>query len=208
MREGIRRVVEAQPDLRVVAVCGDLDSLLEGVESTRPHVVVTDIRMPPDDTDEGIRAAARLRREHPDVAVLVVSQHDEAEYALQLLEPGARGRGYLLKDRVLDPEQLTGAIRQVAAGGSVIDEQVVASLVRARSRPRRSPLSELTKREREVLSEMAQGRNNDAIAATLHMTLAGVEKHINTIFSKLGLNGGKEVHRRVKAVLMYLSDNS
>jgi DNA-binding NarL/FixJ family response regulator len=206
VREGIQRIVEAEPDLEVAGAYGDLASLLDAVESCRPDVVVTDVRMPPDDTDEGIRAATELRRKHPDMAVLVVSQHDEPEYALKLLEAGARGRGYLLKDRILDPGQLAAAIREVASGGSVIDEQVVASLVATRSRLRRSRLSELSGREREVLSEMAQGRSNQAIAAALHITLAGVEKHINVIFSKLGLTGEVEIHRRVKAVLMFLTD--
>jgi DNA-binding NarL/FixJ family response regulator len=192
----------------VVCLCGDLQSLLDGVGKHRPHIVVTDIRMPPTGTDEGVRAAAILRESYPDVAVLVLSQHDEPEYALGLLERGARARGYLLKERLLEPDQLVAAIRQMVAGGSVIDEQVVESLVRARSRPRRSPIAELTTRECEVLSEMAQGRNNEAIAAALHMSLAGVEKHINTIFSKLGLTGEEEIHRRVKAVLMFLSDQS
>lgn len=208
VREGIQRIVEAEPDLEVAGACADLGSLLEAVESSLPDVVLTDVRMPPDDTDEGIRAATRLRERHPDIAVLVLSQHDEPEYMLELLEGGARGRGYLLKDRLLDPDQLAAAIREVASGGSVVDEQVVASLVRSRSRLKRSPLSELTPREREVLSEMAQGRNNEAIAATLHITLAGVEKHINVIFSKLELSGEAEIHRRVKAVLMFLSDQS
>ena len=208
VREGIRRILEREPDLEVVGLCEDLPSLLESVESTSPHVVVTDIRMPPDDTDEGIRAAALLGKRYPNLAVLVVSQHDEPEYALKLLERGVRARGYLLKDRLLEPAQLTGAIRDLASGGSVIDEQVVESLVRARSKPRRSPLGHLTRRETEVLAEIARGRSNDAIAAALHMTVAGVEKHINVIFSKLGLTGDQEVHRRVKAVLMFLSDQT
>jgi DNA-binding NarL/FixJ family response regulator len=164
--------------------------------------------MPPDGADEGIRAAAMFREKDPNVAVLVLSQYDEPEYALKLLERGARGRGYLLKDRVLEPDQLAAGIRQVAKGGSVIDPQVVESLVRARSRTKRSLLTQLTSRERVVLSEMAQGRNNDAIATALEMTLAGVEKHINAIFSKLGLSEEQEIHRRVKAVLMFLSRES
>jgi DNA-binding NarL/FixJ family response regulator len=205
VREGIRHIVEGQPDLEVAGACADLDSLLTEVASVRPDVVVTDIRMPPDHADEGIRAATLLRATHPRVAVLVLSEHDEAEYALGLLAQGAAARGYLLKDRLLDPGQLAAAIREVAAGGCVIDEQVVETLVRARSRPRASPVSSLTRRETEVLSAMAQGRNNEAIAAALHMSVAGVEKHINTIFSKLALTGDQEVHRRVKAVLMYLS---
>jgi DNA-binding NarL/FixJ family response regulator len=192
----------------VVGLCEDLPSLLEHVESHRPDVVVTDIRMPPHDTDEGIRAAALLRKRHPGLAVLVLSQHDEPEFALGLLELGVRARGYLLKDRLLEPAQLTGAIRDLVSGGSVIDEQVVETLVRARSRPHRSPLSELTRRETEVLAEIAKGRSNEAIAAVLHMTLSGVEKHINVIFSKLGLTGDQEIHRRVKAVLMFLFDQA
>jgi DNA-binding NarL/FixJ family response regulator len=206
--EGIRRIVEAQPDLEVACVCGDLPSLLEEVERVQPDIVLTDIRMPPNGADEGIRAAAMFRESPADVPVLVLSQYVEPEYALKLFERGARARGYMLKDRVLEPDQLAAAIREVARGGSVIDPQVVESLVRARSRPQRSPLSELTSREREVLSEMAQGKKNEAIAAGLQMTLAGVEKHINAIFSKLGLTEEREVHRRVKAVLMFLSDES
>ncbi len=206
--EGIRRIVEAEPDLEVACVCGDLESMLEGVGRVHPDIVLTDIRMPPDGADEGIRAAAMFRDNPTDVPVLVLSQYDEPEYALKLLERGARARGYLLKDRVLEPDQLAAAIREVARGGSVIDPQVVESLVRARSRPKRSPLAQLTSREREVLSEMAQGRNNDAIAAALRMTIAGVEKHINAIFSKLGLSEEKEIHRRVTAVLMFLSGES
>jgi DNA-binding NarL/FixJ family response regulator len=199
--EGIRRIVEAEPDLEVACVCGDLPSLLQEVGRVQPDIVLTDIRMPPDGADEGIRAAAIFRESPADVPVLVLSQYVDPEYALKLLERGARARGYMLKDRVLEPDQLAAAIREVANGGSVIDPQVVESLVRARSRPKRSPLSGLTSREREVLSDMAQGKNNEAIAAALQMTLAGVEKHINAIFSKLGLSEEKEIHRRVKAVL-------
>jgi DNA-binding NarL/FixJ family response regulator len=171
-------------------------------------VVLTDIRMPPDGADEGIRAAALLRDSHPRVAVLVLSQHDEPEYALALLDRGARGRGYLLKERLLDQNHLAAAIREVASGGSVIDEQVVQTLVRARSRPELSPVGALTRRETQVISEMAQGRNNEAIATALHLSVASIEKHINLIFSKLGLSGEQEIHRRVKAVLMFLSDQS
>jgi DNA-binding NarL/FixJ family response regulator len=208
VREGIRRIVEESPDLEAAGVCGDLPSLLADVDRIQPDVVLTDIRMPPDDTDEGIRAASLFRDSHPELAVIVLSQHDEPEYALGLLAKGARARGYLLKDRILEPGQLAAAIRKVAAGGVVIDEQVVETLVRARHGARRSPIDELTRREAEVLSEMARGLNNEAIAATLHMSVAGVEKHINVIFSKLGLSAEQDIHRRVKAVLMYLSDQS
>jgi DNA-binding NarL/FixJ family response regulator len=208
VREGIRRIVEEDPGLEVAGVCGDLASLLADVDRIQPEVVLTDIRMPPDETDEGIRAASLLRDSHPGLAVIVLTQHDEPEYALSLLAKGARARGYLLKDRILEPGQLAAAILKVAAGGVVIDEQVVETLVRASHGPRRSAIDELTRREAEVLSEMARGRNNEAIAAALHMSVAGVEKHINVIFSKLGLSGEQEIHRRVRAVLMYLSDQS
>jgi DNA-binding NarL/FixJ family response regulator len=208
VRESLRRIVEGQPDLEVAGLCGDLESLLADVEIFQPDVVLTDIRLPPDNTDEGIRAGTLLWATHPGVAVLVLTQYDEPEYALELLARGAWARGYLLKGRLLDPGQLAAAIREVAAGGSVIDEQVVETLVRASSRRRRSPVAELTRRDTEVLSAMAQGRNNEAIAATLHMSVAGVEKRINVIFSKLGLTGEQEIHRRVKAVLTFLSDQS
>jgi DNA-binding NarL/FixJ family response regulator len=208
VREGIRRIVEEDPGLEVAGLCGDLPSLLADVDRIQPDVVLTDIRMPPDETDEGIRAASQLRDSHPGLAVVVLSQHDEPEYALDLLAKGARARAYLLKDRILQPGQLAAAIRKVAGGGVVIDEQVVETLIRARHQARRSAVNELTRRETEVLSEMAQGRNNEAIATNLHMSVAGVEKHINVIFSKLGLSGDQEIHRRVTAVLMYLSDQS
>jgi DNA-binding NarL/FixJ family response regulator len=208
VRQGIQRIVEAYSDLQVTGVCSDLASLQKAVQTSPPDVLITDIRMPPDSTDEGVRAADQLRVSHPEVGVLVLSQHGEAEYALKLLERGAGGRGYLLKDRLLEPDQLADAIRTVAAGGSVIDQQVVESLVVARSRVNRSPLFGLTRREREVLSQMAQGRGNEAIAAAMHITLAGVEKHINLIFSKLGLTEERDIHRRVTAVLMFLSDQS
>lgn len=208
VREGVQRIVEAEPDLELAGACGDLQSLLNSVDTCKPDVVVTDLRMPPDNSDEGIRAARTLRRQHPTLAVIVLSQHDEPEYALKLLEEGARGRGYLLKDQLLDPDHLAAAIREVSLGGSVFDEKVVGSLLRARSRQQSGPLSELTEREREVLAEMARGRNNRAIATALDITEAGVEKHINQIFSKLGLTGAAEIHRRVTAVLLSLADQS
>lgn len=208
VREGMQRLLEPHPDIDVAAVCGDLDSLLAAVETDAPDVVLTDIRMPPTGTDEGIRAANQLRETHPDVGVVVLSQHDEAEYALALLERGSEGRAYLLKERVSDLDQLLTAIKEVARGGSVIDPKVVESLVAARSRAAQSPLAALTRREAEVLGEMAQGKTNAAIAATLFLTERAVEKHINSIFSKLGLSGEKDVHRRVKAVLLFLSERA
>ena len=205
VREGVKELLATESDVEVVASCADLDSLIEAVEREKPDVVLTDIRMPPTKTDEGVRAAERFRDTVPDTAVLVLSQYDEAEYALALLERGARGRGYLLKQRVSDLDQLVAAIREVARGGSVIDPKVVEGLVAARSGAGASPLDQLTEREREVLGEMAQGKNNAAIATALTLTERAIERHINSIFSKLGLTAEKDVHRRVKAVLIFLA---
>lgn len=206
IREGVKELLAAETDVEVVATCSDFDSLIEAVEREKPDVVLTDIRMPPTKTDEGVRAAERFRETVPGAAVLVLSQYDEPEYALSLLEGGAQGRGYLLKQRIADLDQLVGAIREVARGGSVIDPKVVEGLVASRSRVAGSPLDQLTPREREVLGEMAQGKNNAAIASGLVLTERAIERHINAIFSKLALSAEKDVHRRVKAVLMFLSD--
>ncbi len=206
VREGIRRLLELQPDVELAATCSDLDGLLATAAAERPDVVVTDIRMPPTHTDEGIRAAARLRETLPEVGVVVLSQYAEPEYALALLEHGSARRAYLLKERIAEPGQLAEAIRTVAQGGSVIDARVVEVLVAARARARSSPLAELTAREQQVLAEMAQARNNAAIAGALFLTERAVEKHINNIFSKLDLTEEPDVNRRVKAVLIFLSD--
>lgn len=205
VREGVVRLLEKAPGIDLVAVCEDLSSLLEGVETARPDVVVTDIRMPPTGTDEGIDAALQLRSTHPGLGVVVLSQYDEPEYVLRFLEAGSAGRAYLLKDRLIDPNHLVSAIQTVAGGGSVIDPRVVETLVRARGRDQASPLWTLTRREREVLQLMAEGRNNDAIAGAFFLSVRVVEKHINAIFSKLGLSEEADVHRRVKAVLIYLA---
>jgi len=205
VREGVQRLLELDPDVEVVASCGDLDALLEVVEAQRPDVVMTDIRMPPDSSDEGIRAALALRETHPDLGVVVLSQYSDPAYALALLETGSDGRAYLLKDRVDDRSQLAGAIRAVAAGGSYIDPKVVERLVAAKGAAERSPLAELTPRELDVLREMAQGANNAAIAAALVVTERSVEKYVHTIFAKLGLTWEDNVNRRVKAVLVYLA---
>jgi DNA-binding NarL/FixJ family response regulator len=205
LREGVCRLLAAQDDLEVAGSCGTLDELLEMVEALAPDVVVTDIRMPPTGTDEGIRAAAALRVSHPDIGVVVLSQYASPAYALALLEAGSERRAYLLKDRVADADDLVDAVRAVASGGSVIDPKVVEQLVMARSRTSRSPLEHLTKREAEILSEMAQGKSNAAIAATLVLSERAVEKHINSIFSKLHLTEEPDVNRRVKAVLLLLS---
>jgi DNA-binding NarL/FixJ family response regulator len=189
-----------------VGVCDDLDSLLATVAEQQPDVVLTDIRMPPTGTDEGVRAAAILRDQHPDIGVVVLSQYVEPGYALALLEHGSQGRAYLLKERVSDLDQLLHAIQQVADGGSVIDPKVVETLVEARGRHRDSPLQHLTPREREVLGEMAQGRNNAGVAAALGLSERAVEKHINSVFAKLALGEEVDVHRRVKAVLLFLAE--
>ena len=173
-----------------------------------PDVVVTDIRMPPTGTDEGIRLAARLREERPEVGVVVLSQHAEAPYALALLAEGSARRAYLLKERVADLDELAAAVREVAAGGSRIDPQVVEQLVAGKRGAGSSELDRLTPRETEVLAEMAQGKSNAAIAATLVLSERAVEKHTNSIFSKLGLSEEPDVNRRVKAVLMYLDGRS
>ena len=207
VREGIRHTVEASPDLELVGACDDLPSLEAAVEHLTPQVVVTDIRMPPTRTDEGIRAAAALRHSRPETGVVVLSQYVEPEYALALLEKGAAGRAYLLKERVADLDQLANAIRQVAGGGSVIDPRVVEALVEARSRRPRTAFDELTPREREVLGKVAEGKNNAGIAAALFLSERAVEKHINSIFSKLELSEERDVHRRVKAALVYLSQD-
>jgi DNA-binding NarL/FixJ family response regulator len=206
VREGVRRLLDAQPDVEIAAVCDDLDSLLAAVDRERPDVVVTDIRMPPGRTDEGIAAAERLRVSHPDIGVVVLSQYADPRYALALLEGGTTRRAYLLKDRVDDVEQLVGAVRSVAAGGSVIDAKVVEALVARKARIEESPLQELTPRERDVLREMAEGKNNAAIAASLFLTERSVEKVIHSIFLKLDLAWETAVHKRVKAVILYLAE--
>ncbi|MGH3079391.1 MAG: response regulator transcription factor [Gaiellaceae bacterium] len=207
VREGLRRLLEAQEELEVAAVCDDLESLLAAVDAERPDVVVTDIRMPPDSSDEGIRAAARLRETHPDVGVVVLSQYATPSYVLALLENGSEGRAYLLKERVKDLDQLLGAIHAVAEGSSVMDPKVVEALVAENARADDSPLNELTPRERDVLREMAEGKNNAAIAEALFLTQRSVEKVIHSIFLKLGLTWETAVHKRVKAVILYLAES-
>jgi DNA-binding NarL/FixJ family response regulator len=206
VREGVRQLLATVPEIDVVAVCDDRDSLLSAIETTNPDAVLTDIRMPPGNSDEGIEVAARLRQTNPRTGVVVLSQFSEATYALRLFDEGASGRAYLLKERVSDLDQLVNALREVSRGGSVVDPKVVEALIAARSRKKESALEPLTPRERDVMAEVAQGKNNAAIAAALFLTERGVEKHINAIFSKLGLSEEKDVHRRVKAALIYLSE--
>jgi DNA-binding NarL/FixJ family response regulator len=207
VREGVRRLLEADPELEVAAVCGDLDSLFAAVEAEHPDVVVTDIRMPPGNSDEGIQAADRLRTTDPNVGVVVLSQYATPSYALALLEGGSAGRSYLLKERVLEPEQLVSAIRAVAGGGSVIDPKVVEALVAEDARGEDSPIHGLTARERDVLREMAAGKSNAAIGESLFLAERSVEKVIHSIFLKLGLTWEPSVNKRVKAVILYLADS-
>jgi DNA-binding NarL/FixJ family response regulator len=206
VREAVVRLLDASPEIEVAGACEDFDSLIATVEGEHPDVVVTDIRMPPTGTDEGVRAAKQLRETQPDVGVVVLSQYVEPGYALELLDEGSERRAYLLKERVSDVDQLLRAIQEVAAGGSVIDPKVVEALVTARARRSDSRLDQLTPREQEVLAEMAQGRNNAAVAVALGLSERAVEKHINSVFSKLGLTEEPDVNRRVKAVLLYLAD--
>ena len=208
VREGIRQLLATVPEIEVVALCADRDSLLSAVDTQQPDAVLTDIRMPPTNTDEGIEVAARLRETNPRTGVVVLSQFAEATYALRLFDQGASGRAYLLKERVSDLDQLVNALREVVRGGSVVDSKVVETLIAARSRKKDSPLESLTPRERDVMAQVAQGKNNAAIATALFLTERGVEKHINAIFSKLGLSEEKDVHRRVKAALIYLTEES
>jgi DNA-binding NarL/FixJ family response regulator len=208
VREGVRRLLETREDFAVVAACDDLASLLAAVDSELPDVVVTDIRMPPGGTDEGIQAAERLRETHPEIGVVVLSQYANPKYVLALLEGGSGRRAYLLKERVEDLDQLAGAIRTVAEGGSVIDSKVVEALVAQTARDDESPLGQLTPRERDVLREMAEGKNNAAIAEALVLTERSVQKVIHSIFLKLGLSWETAVHKRVKAVILYLAESA
>jgi DNA-binding NarL/FixJ family response regulator len=206
VREGVVRLLSTAPDIEVAASCADYDSTLAAIEELDPDVVLTDIKMPPTSTDEGIRLANRLRETHPSTGVVVLSQFSEPGYVLALLESGSDRRGYLLKERVSDRLVLASAVHTVAAGGSTVDPKVVDVLVSASARDHRSPLADLTPRERDVLSEIAQGKSNTAIAETLFLTKSAVEKHINSIFMKLGLGEAYDVSKRVKATLMFLAE--
>jgi DNA-binding NarL/FixJ family response regulator len=206
VREGIAGLIGRAPDLELVGLCGDLDALLAAVESLAPDVVLTDIRMPPTGTDEGIRAAASIHASHPETAVLVLSHHLEPALALELLETGTAGRGYLLKERVGDGPELVAAIRTVAGGGAVVDPEVMEILVASHRARSSSALDPLTPRELDVLGEIALGKNNAAIADSLVLSERSVEKHINSVFWKLGLSDLPDVNRRVMAVLVYLQE--
>ena len=202
LREGIVRVLEGA-GFEIAAQAGDADELLRQVRELRPDVAVVDIRMPPDHVDEGLRAARTIRAEQPGVGVLVLSQYVEERYAVQLLQDGSAGVGYLLKDRVADTEGFADAVRRVAAGGSALDPEVVSHLLESRNSAD-DPISKLTPRESEVMALMAQGLSNGAIAARLGVTERGVERHVTGIFEKLGLGADGESHRRVLAVLRYV----
>jgi DNA-binding NarL/FixJ family response regulator len=207
VREGTAALLATTEEVEVVAAVADLPSLLDAVSEHRPDAVLTDIRMPPTKTTEGIDAAHRIRSEHPEIGVVVLSQYAEEEYAYELLRDGASGLGYLLKERVANLDELVRAIGEVARGGSVLDPRVVEGLVSRKERLGHSPLAELTEREREVLERMAQGMNNAAIARSLFLTERAVEKHINSLFHKLGLSEEADVNRRVMAVLAYLRES-
>ena len=205
VREGLLSLLATAPDVEVVAACASLDEALTAVHDHQPDVVVTDIRMPPEHGDEGIQLAAQIRESWPDVGVLVLSQFIEPAYAIALLGKGVHGRGYLLKDHLDNSERLTTAISAVASGGSFIDDDVVDALVRARTQVADSPLVTLSDREREVLGELATGATNAVIAERLFVSANAIEKHSNSIFSKLGLTESDKINRRVAAVLMFLS---
>jgi DNA-binding NarL/FixJ family response regulator len=202
LREGIARLLEAE-GIEVAAMAGDFDELLRTVRGHKPDVVISDIRMPPTNTDEGLRAARQIREELPGTGVLVLSQYLDEDYAFALLSDGTEGVGYMLKDRLTDGDRFVDAVRRVAAGESALDPEVVSHLL-GRRRDEATPLDELTERERAVLGEMAEGRSNAAIAQRMYLSDRAVERHVTAIFSKLGLDATPQSHRRVLAVLAYL----
>jgi len=206
VREGVRQALDRSDHLDVVAAVGTAPELESAVDAERPDVVVTDIRMPPLNRTDGIDAARRIRAAYPNTGILVLSQYNDPSYARQLLEDGVAGVGYLLKERVGDPVRLIAAVEEVAAGGSVVDPEVVASLVARTERDPESPTALLTDREHDVLGAMAEGRTNASIAEQLHLSVSSIEKYSSSIFTKLGLFDEPDVHRRVAAVLAYLDD--
>ncbi len=207
LREALLHVLDQADGIDIVATCGDRDTLYAAVDEHHPDVVVTDIRMPPGSSDEGLQVADRLRESHPGTGVVVLSQFSDPQYGLKLLDRGSDGRAYLLKDRIRYRGQLVSAIETVARGGSMIDAKVVDALITARTAAESSPLTELTPRELEILSFVARGHSNQAIADELVLTKRAVEKHINAIFLKLGLQHALDVSRRVKAALIYLAEH-
>lgn len=205
VREGTRRLLESA-GIEVVASVADGNALVEAVETHRPDAVLTDVRMPPTHGTEGIEVAHEIRRRHPDIGVVILSQHADEGYVIELLRDGVAGYGYLLKERVGDRDELVRALRETAAGGSVVDPVLVEALVRRRSAEAASPLRDLTPRELDVLREMAQGKSNAAIAASLSLSESSIEKYTNVIFSKLGLGDEPALHRRVAAVIAFLRE--
>lgn len=208
VREGLRQILGGMDELEVVAACEDTYELREAVELHAPRVVITDIRMPPFREREGIRVAAELRETHPEIGVVILSQYDDPSLALELFASGSDGRAYLLKERIGDRRELVDAIQAVAAGRSVVDSKIIDGLVAERARVTASPFQELTAREREVLGEVATGKSNAAIAASLFLTKRAVEKHINAIFMKLNLRDSEDTSRRVTATLIYLAQDT
>ncbi len=204
VREGIVRILEGIKDADLVASCGDLDEIRNAIEETSPDLVLTDIRMPPTNTDEGIRLASELWLTHPDIGVVVLSQYAEPLYASALFDQGSDGRAYLLKERLKERDALAHALSEVAAGGSVVDPRIVEELLAFERRRQDSRLDQLTPRELEILALIAEGKSNSAIATSLVITKRAVERHINAIFWKLGLGESEDVSRRVSAVLLYL----
>jgi DNA-binding NarL/FixJ family response regulator len=205
VREALGQLLARVDSVEVVRRCEDRDSLLAAIKEERPDAVLTDIRMPPTGTDEGIQVAHQLRETNPEIGVVVLSQFIDPSYVLALLESGSEGRAYLLKERLNDPAQLVAALEAVVSGGSVIDPKVVEVLVAAQTNATESPLTGLTPREHDVLAELAQGKSNAAIADSLVLTKRAVEKHINAIFMKLDLGDPDEVSPRVKAALLFLA---
>jgi DNA-binding NarL/FixJ family response regulator len=205
VREGLHHLLDSDPRVDLVGTCEDGQTLAATVEAELPDVVVTDIRMPPSGDFEGVVFANQLRETHPQIGVVVVSSHADPRYGLALLEEGSDGRAYLLKDRLRDREKLIAAIFAVAEGSSVVDAKVVDALIATRTASDNSPLVELSPRELEILGHMAQGKSNQAIAEELYLSKRAVEKHINSIFMKLGLAQAEDVSRRVKAALIYLA---
>lgn len=205
LREGIRGLLRSVDGIELVAACSALDSVLQSLDATRPDVVLTDIRMPPSHTDEGVQIARHCRTRYPTTGVVLLSQFVDPAYVRSLLSSGSAGRGYLLKERVSDVDELLSALRTVAAGGSVVDPVVIEQLVRIGRSRGDANVARLSARELEVLAEMARGHNNARIATSLFITQRAVEKHINSIFAKLGVGMGDEAHPRVRAVLLCLS---
>ena len=205
IREGLRQLLEMAPRICVVGLCVDAPSLLAAVDANPPDVVITDIRMPPSQIDEGMQIAKRLRQSHPKVGVVVLSQHESVQYAAELLALGAAGRGYLLKDRIHDLDHLVSTITAVANGECRIDARLVDELLAQQRSRKRSPIQDLTPRQRQIMADVAEGKSNLAIACDRNLSLRAVEKHVSEIFGRLGLASDEAISRRVHATLLYLS---